>query len=175
MKKLLLGVFVVFSFVRVNAQEFKAGVSVGLPVSDASDFYTVNADLDLTYLWNVSQKFDVGITTGVSYNFGDTVRIPNIIGGGSRSFDVDDAVFIPIAGAVRFALSEKFSLGMDLGYAIGVSPSRNDGGFYYAPRVQYSVTDKIDIVFAYRSVEIPVGLVGFGYLDNISLGVEMGL
>jgi len=174
-KALLMTAIAVFAFTSVNGQELKAGLSFGLPVGDAGNIYNFNTNLDLNYLWKVSEKFDVGVATGLSYNFGDEVRIPNVIGGGSTIIDVEDAVFLPIAGAGRFALSEKFTLGIDLGYAIGIRPSWNDGGFYYAPRVQYSITEAIDLVVAYRSVEIPVGVFAVGYLDNITVGIEIGL
>ena len=63
-----------------------------------------------------------------------------------------------------------FILGADLGYAIGVSPSDNDGGFYYAPRIQYGVSESIDIVLAYRGISVDGGS-----FDVLTLGIEFGL
>jgi hypothetical protein len=164
MKKLIFTAFAIFAFASISAQGFRAGANVGLPVGDAGDFYTFNVTLDLDFLWEVSETFDLGIATGLSYNFGEDIDL-----GGFGSFEVEDAIFLPIAVAGRFAVSDKFKLGADVGYGIGISPSENDGGFYYAPRLQYGVTEALDIVLAYRSV-----LTG-GSFDNITLGVEFGL
>ena len=106
-----------------------------------------------------------GIATGYSHSFGDSIDLD-----GFGSFDVEDAGFIPIAGAARFNVSDDFILGADLGYAIGVSPSDNDGGFYYAPRIQYGVSESIDIVLAYRGISVDGGS-----FDVLTLGIEFGL
>ncbi len=177
MKKLFLAVFVVFAFTSVNAQDFNAGLSFGLPVGDASsdlesgfsgNTHTFSIVLDINYLWNVSEKFDAGIASGYSHSFGDKISYEdeNVIVTNIRFPDVG---FLPIALAGRFNVSDKFTLGADLGYAIGITPSENDGGFYYAPKVQYGISDAIAIVAAYRGVSLDSGSFG-----NISLGIEFG-
>lgn len=173
MKKLLLmAVIAVFGFTAAAQDSssadgggFNVGINLGLPIGDAGDFYTFNVTLDLSYLWEVSEKFGAGIATGYSHSFGDSIDLGEI-----GSIDVDDAGFIPIAGAARFNVSDKFILGADLGYAIGVSPSGNDGGFYYSPRLQYGVSESLDIVFAYRGVSVDGGS-----FDVLTLGVEFRL
>jgi len=173
MKKLfLLSVIAIFGFT-VSAQDssstdgggFNAGINVGLPIGDAGDGWTFNLTLDLSYLWEVSNVFEAGLATGYSHSFGDNIDL-----GSLGSFDVDDAGFIPIAGVARFNVTDEFVLGADLGYAIGVSPSDNDGGFYYSPRMQYGVSESIDIVFAYRGISVDGG-----NFDVLTLGVEFGL
>lgn len=164
-----MGLFVI----NTNAQDkptsdgggFIAGVSVGLPVGDAGDGYSFNITVELNFLWEVSDSFDAGLATGYSHSFGDSIDL-----GSFGSIDLDDASFIPIAGAARFNVSEDFILGIDLGYAIGISPDGNDGGFYYAPRLQYGVSDSIDIVGAYRGVSVDGGS-----FDVITLGIQFGL
>ena len=145
--------------------DFNLGINLGLPVGDAGDGWTFNVSLDLSYLWEVSDVFGAGIATGYSHSFGDSIDLD-----GFGSFDVEDAGFIPIAGAARFNVSDDFILGADLGYAIGVSPSDNDGGFYYAPRIQYGVSESIDIVLAYRGISVDGGS-----FDVLTLGIEFGL
>jgi len=165
MKKLmLLAAVAVFGLSSVNAQDFNAGISAGLPMGDAGDFTTFGISLDVNYLWEVSEEFDAGITTGYQHYFGDSV---DILG---TTFDFEDFGFLPIAAAARYSVSEKFTVGADLGYALGVSPDGNDGGFYYAPKIQFGVTDSLDIVFAYRGVSLDGGS-----FDSITLGVEFGL
>ena len=46
----------------------------------------------------------------------------------------------------------------------------NDGGFYYAPKVQYGISETIDIVLAYKGVSLEGGS-----FDSITLGVEFRL
>ncbi len=169
MKKLLLFAAVaVFGFSSVNAQEFKAGVGVGLPSGDVSDAYTLNINLDLSYLWEVSDEFQAGVTTGYSHFMGDEESITIL--GTTVTVEFEDAGFIPLAAAGRFNVSEEFTLGADLGYAVGLSPDGNDGGFYYAPKVQYGVSEAIDIVASYRGVSVDGGS-----FSSINLGVEFGL
>tara|TARA_R110001583_G_scaffold9965_12_gene46549 strand:- start:258 stop:746 length:489 start_codon:yes stop_codon:yes gene_type:complete len=162
MKKLfVLTAFAVFGLSNVNAQSnFKAGVNVGLPLGDIKDLYTLNIGVEVNYLWEVSDQFDAGIIAGYSHYLGDSIG----------SFDFEDAGFIPIAAAGRFNVSDDFTIGADLGYAIGVSPSGNDGGFYYAPKVQYGVSESLDIVLAYKGVSVDGGT-----FSSINLGIEFGL
>ena len=99
------------------------------------------------------------VATGYSHSFGDEFM----------GIDLDDVQFIPLAASGRLALGDSFGLGADVGYALGVNDG-NDGGFYYAPRVSYGISDAIDIVAAYRGVSKD----GSSW-DIISLGVEFGL
>ena len=83
--------------------------------------------------------------------------------------ELDDVQFIPVAASGRFEVAPSFTLGADVGYAIGINDG-NDGGFYYSPRAQYSVSEAIDIVAAYRGVSVDGGS-----WDIISAGVEFGI
>ncbi|WP_166961435.1 outer membrane beta-barrel protein [Yeosuana marina] len=167
MKKLLfLAVFTALSITGANAQSgFKVGVNLGLPTGDIKDFYSLNIGVDANYLWQVSEEFDAGITAGYSHYLAKSYDIP---GGGS--IKGDDAGFFPIAAAGRFNVSEDFIIGADLGYALGISPSGNDGGFYYAPKLQYGVSESLDIVLAYKGISVDGGT-----FSSINLGVEFGL
>ena len=160
MRKLVLAAFAVFAFASVSAQgQFKAGISGGIPIGDAGDFATFAIAVDLGYLFEISDEFDAGVTTGYSHSFGDEIN----------GFDIEDVQFIPVAASGRFEVAPDFTLGADVGYAIGINDG-NDGGFYYSPRAQYSVSEAIDIVAAYRGVSVDGGS-----WDIISLGVEFGL
>ena len=128
---------------------------------------------------HVSEKFDAGIATGYSHSFGDKASISGNVGGTTVIIDsrFDDVGFLPIAAAGRFNVFEKLTLGADLGYAIGITPSENSGGFYYAPKIQYGITDAIAIVAAYRGVSVDFRLfklVDFSSFNNITLGIEFG-
>ena len=162
MKKVLLfTIFAVVAITGVKAQSgFKVGADLGLPLGDIKDSYTLNIAVNLTYLWEVAEEFDAGFSAGYSHYIGDTFE----------GFKFDDAGFLPIAAAGRFNASEDFTIGIDLGYAIGVSPSENDGGFYYAPKIQYGVSDSIDIVLIYKGVSVTGGT-----FSSLNLGVEFGM
>ena len=158
MKKLLLVTVAIFAFATVSAQgQFKAGVFGGLPIGDAGDLSTFTLGVDVSYLFEMSEDFDLGPAIGFSNSFLDD------------DFVGDDIQFLPIAAAGRYSVSDKFTLGADLGYAVGVNEG-NDGGFYYSPRVQYGVSDAIDIVLAYRGVSADGGS-----FDVITLGIDFGL
>lgn len=176
MKKLLIIALISMLGYQANAQ-FSAGVWGGLPIGDAGDIATFSLGVDLTYLFDVSDEFGVGPTAGFSHSFGDSVD--TAIG----SYDLEDVQFLPIAVAARYSISDAFVLGTDLGYAVGVNGLNdgndgefvvgiggNDGGFYYAPRAQYSVSDLIDIVFAYRNVSA-----NGGTWSILSLALEFGI
>lgn len=169
MKKLMLMAAVaVFGVLNVNAQDFKVGANLGMPIGDSGDVASLSIILDVAHYWEVSEKFDVGIASGYSHSLGEDQEYS--FGGVTIKSEAEDFGFIPVAGAARFNVSEDFTLGADLGYAIGISPDGNDGGFYYAPRVQYGVSESLDIVLAYRGVSLDGGS-----FDILSLGVEFGL
>ena len=164
MKKLfLVAVLALVGFTATAQDGFRAGISGGLPIGDAGDLSTFAIAVDLGYLFEISDGFDAGVTTGYSHSFGDEI---DILG---TTIELDDVQFIPLAASGRFQVAPSFTLGADLGYAIGVNDG-NDGGFYYSPRAQYSVSDAIDIVVAYRGVSADGGS-----WDIISAGIEFGL
>jgi len=165
MKKLLLVAALAVFSMSAQAQSFNAGLDVGLPLGDIQDGYTLNIGVNVNYLFEVSDQFEAGPFAGYSHYLGDSIDL-----GGFGSFDVEDAGFIPLGAAARFNASDVFTIGADLGYAVGISPDGNDGGFYYAPKVQYSVSDAIDIVAAYKGVSVDGGS-----FSSVNLGVEFGL
>ena len=165
MKKLILVAgLLMFGFTAMAQNGLRAGVNLGLPIGDAGDITSFSIVLDLGYLWEVSEDFQAGVTTGYSHSFGADIDF-----GPLGTVEGDDIQFLPIAASGRFNLSEDFSLGADVGYAIGINDG-NDGGFYYSPRIAYGVSQSVDIVGAYRGITRD----GSSF-DIISLGVEFGL
>ena len=157
MKKLILSVVItVFTLFNLNAQNFNASISPGLPIGDAGDLANFSMLLDVNYLFEVSEDFNVGPNVGYSISFLD------------KDFDGDDIQFLPLAAAGRYSVSEEFILGADVGYAVGINDG-NDGGFYYCPKIQYNFDESIGIVAAYRGVSLD----GDSF-DIISFGVEFG-
>ncbi len=140
MKKLLLVAMMAFG-VAVSAQEgeLNVGGTIGLPTGDASDFFDVTGAIEANYLFTASEKFKVGPSVSYLHFNGEGA----------------DIAFLPLAVAGRYDVSEKFIVGADLGYGIGVRPSGNtQSGFYYRPMVGYKATDKITIHVDYSSVAL---------------------
>ena len=137
MKKLLLVAMMAFG-IAVNAQEaeLNVGGTIGLPVGDA-DNADITGAIEANYLFKISDQFKVGPTVSYMHFKGDGA----------------DSAFLPIGAAGRFDVSEKFILGLDLGYAIGVRPSDfTQDGFYYRALVGYKATEKITIHVDYSAV-----------------------
>jgi len=163
MKKIFLIIAVaMFGITSANAQNFSAGVTAGLPIGDFGDWYSFNIGLDVSTLWEVSDDFDAGISTGYNHSFGDEIEIGNL------TAEVEDFQYIPLAGAARFNASEEFQIGADLGYAIALGDS--DGGFYYRPMVGYNVSENTQISASYRGVSADGGS-----FSTINIGINFGL
>jgi len=150
MKKVLLIAAFVFAGLGVsNAQEgsFNAGVNLGLPTGDASDLSSFAMSVEANYLFDVSETFKVGPSISYLHYFGKDVDF-----GDFGSFEVEDSGFLPIAAAARFVASEKFTVGADLGYGIGISPDGQEGAFYYRPMVGYSINENVMIQATYTGM-----------------------
>ena len=155
MKKLLLVLaLALFSFT-ANAQ-FSLGASVGLPTGDAGDITSLAFSVDAAYMMPTDNAVSYGFTASYLYYSGDDPS-PNWS-------------FLPLAGAVRFEASEKFSLGADIGYAIGLDPDGNDGGFYYKPMIAYALGESTSLNLSFSNVSVTGATV-----SNFGLGVMFGL
>ena len=159
MKKIILTVVAFLAFGFANAQDggFKLGGHIGLPMGDIKDFYSLAIGLDVVYTWKVADKFQAGITTGYAHYMGKT----------ESGFDLEDAGFIPLATTAQYSITDNLFLGVDLGYALGVSPDANDGGFLYQPKFGYQ-TDKIEVYAGYNGISVDGGTfssinLGFNY------------
>lgn len=162
MKRLVLVIALAVSSLTASAQ-FSIGASFGLPTGDASDLTTFALGIDANYTFESDSEVSFGLATGFLTYFGDEVTILN------TTFELDNANFIPLAGTVRYGLSEKFSLGADVGYAIGANDG-NDGGFYYRPMLVYSIGEKSSINLSYSGVTSDGTT-----LSNIGLGIMFKL
>lgn len=164
MKKLLLSAAIALMAITANAQDgmFKIGVNVGIPSGDVADAYSLNAGLDLAYLFGVSENFQVGAATGFINFFGEEVEFFGI------TTEIEDAQFIPIAAAARFKLVDELHLGTDVGYALGLGDV--DGGFYYRPRLGYYFTEKFGANISYAGISVDGGT-----FSTFGIGFEFSL
>lgn len=159
MKKLILVAALVACSFSMNAQ-FSVGVSAGLPTGDASDVSSFALGVDVNYMFSSDKEVDFGLAAGYLTYFGKTVS----------GVEIDNVSFLPLAGALRYDASEKFMLGVDVGYAVGLSPDGNDGGFYYRPMVGYSVGENSSLILSYSGVSVTGGT-----FSSISLGIMFGI
>lgn len=151
MKKIILSLVAVMTFSLANAQEgaFKAGVNLGLPMGDIKDSFSLNIGLDVAYTWEISDEFNAGIGLGYSHYLGKTETFNYAFG--VIEIKNDDGGFIPVYGTAQYSISENIFAGADLGYAVGISPSGNDGGFLYQPKVGYQ-TEKVEVFLGYKGI-----------------------
>lgn len=164
MKNFFLLLTFMISTLSINAQELNIGISGALPVGDASDISSFGVNAEATYLRAFGEQLDLGLNAGYLHYFGKDYD------SSFGTFETEDLGFLPIALAGRFNATSNLVLGADLGYAIGISPSDIDGGFYYAPKVLYGITHSLDVVLSYRSVNLD----GIS-IDAFTFGVEYGL
>ncbi len=138
MKKLFLaGVVALMGATTVNAQgNFKVGAHVGLPVDDLAAAYAFNTGVDVAYTLNVSENFNLGVTTGYSHYFGETIII-ELPGISNEELKTPDLGIIPIAATAQYLFTPKMYLGTDLGYTFFTGSGADGGAFYYQPKVGY--------------------------------------
>jgi hypothetical protein len=141
MKKNILSAIAVMAFGFANAQEghFKVGAHVGLPTGGYNDFTALNVGVDAAYLWDVADKFSVGVANGY------TKYIEKNNGG--------NFAFISIAGTAQYSLADHIFAGADLGYAGSVESGRGtvDGGLLYQPKLGYQ-NEKIELYVGYKGI-----------------------
>ena len=143
MKKLfLLTIFAVFVIGSVNAQTFKVGASVGIPLADAADISTFVVGVDAYYYFtDIDAPVEIGATAGFRNYFGEEIQ----------GISIDDGQFLPLAAAARIKLFGLLSGGADVGYALGISDYL-DGGLYIRPVVGLDIADTIELNASFESI-----------------------
>ena len=111
-------------------------------------------------MFESDSEFKLGLASGYVTYLGDEIL----------GFEIDNASFLPLAGAVRYSLSDSFGLGADVGYAVGLAPDGNDGGFYYRPMITYSLGESTSLNAFYSGVSVDGGT-----FSNYGLGIMFKL
>ena len=123
MKKVLgVAAIAVLGLTGLNAQ-FEAGPYLGAAVGDGD--HGLNIGATFAYYVPVAEKFKVGGITGIDQYFGND--------------DWPDATFLPIAASAKFNVTPRLFIGLDLGYAIGLTDGAGDGGFLAKPNFGFSL------------------------------------
>ncbi|WP_194766448.1 hypothetical protein [Tamlana sp. I1] len=160
MKKLLFtSIIALFAMCSMNAQTFKIGGSVGLPMGDASDFYSFTLGADVYYYFtDIDDLIEIGGTAGFRNFFAKDFEVAG------QTIEGEDAQFLPVAAAARIKLFGLFSGGIDLGYAIGLTDGL-DGGLYFRPVISFDIADTIELLASYENISDD------GSIGNLNVGV----
>jgi len=153
MKKVFLLLMFIISIHTYAQEGFKAGMHVGFPVGLASDFYGFNYGLDLMYMFEISDDFEVGPFTGYTHFTGKTVS------GFFTNFKTSGNGAIPIAGIARYTISDMFFGSFGLG--IGVPTNGGDVGMFYQPKFGYN-NEVIDAFLFFRGIGKGGSSIGVG-------------
>ena len=156
MKKLLLSIALVTFCYTANAQ-FSLGAGVGIPTGDASDITSVSYNLNATYMFQAESDFKFGLSASYLVFSGKTIDL-----GGLGELDLGNYSWLPIATVLNYNLSDKLTVGSDVGYGIGLSPEGIGGGFYLRPNVSYAVGDRTSFNLNYSTISDDGSISSFG-------------
>ncbi|MGY0408450.1 MAG: outer membrane beta-barrel protein [Polaribacter sp.] len=149
----------------MNAQQGKlyGGVSVGIPTGDVSDAVSFTLGAEMNYMFPVADGFTVGPSVEYLHFFAKDFGLLSSVG-----IEIPDFSFLPISAAAKYNVSDKFAVGANLGYAVGISGD-NNGGFYYRPSIGYKVGRKIELNLSYKGISLDGRTA-----SNVSLGIMYG-
>lgn len=107
---------------------FKAGLTAGVPVGDASNASSITAGVDLRGQYLFNPNVAIGAASGYTHYFGKD--------------GVEDFGMIPVAGFFRYYFAPKgLFVGTDLGFGLLTNRAGNKGGLYVNPQIGYHNRD----------------------------------
>ena len=151
MKKLLLLIALVTFCLTANAQ-FSLGAGVGIPTGDVGEFTSTSYNLSATYMFGAESDFKFGLSASYLAFSGKTID----------EIDFGNYAWLPIATVLNYSVSDKLSVGSDVGYGVGLSPDGIGGGFYLRPNITYAVGDRTSFNLNYSSISDDGSISSFG-------------
>lgn len=151
MKKLLLSFALVTFCLTANAQ-FSLGAGVGVPTGDAGDITSTSYNFSGTYMFGSESDFKFGLSASYLVFSAKTVE-------GEETLNLE---WLPIATVLNYSVSDKLTVGSDVGYGIGLSPEGIGGGFYLRPNITYAVGDRTSFNLNYSSISDDGSISSFG-------------
>ncbi|MCM4152677.1 hypothetical protein DHD05_13850 [Arenibacter sp. N53] len=146
MKKVLVTLVFALLGMGLFAQKgLKLGIHGGLPLDEFQDELSLVAGVDLGYRWGLSEIIDLGVMVGFVNGF------PEKYDQELFAEDLPNIQFMPLAASVRFWTSNSFSLGGDIGQAIGINDG-NEGGLYYRPIIAYLMGAQTEVNLSYTGI-----------------------
>ena len=76
--------------------------------------------------------------------------------------DFGNYAWLPIATVLNYNVSDKLTVGSDVGYGVGLSPEGLGGGFYLRPNITYAVGDRTSFNLNYSSISDDGSISSFG-------------
>jgi hypothetical protein len=132
-KKILTWAVAIFATTSAFAQSsevtpknswLKAGVNVGVPVGDISDYSSFAAGVELKGQFMQTRNWGIGLTAGYNHFFAKD--------------NFEDFGTVPLGVFGRYYPQSKgFFAGVDAGYSFITNAENIDGGFYLKPQVGY--------------------------------------
>jgi len=132
MKKIMIALVALLAMTQSFAQDkeitprnswLKAGVNVGVPVGDLSDYSNFAAGIDVSGQYLVNPNFGIGLSTGYTHYFPKN--------------NLESFGAVPVGALLRYyPRSKGFFAGTDVGYSF-LTNSGIDGGFYLKPQLGY--------------------------------------
>jgi hypothetical protein len=156
MKKLLLSIALVTFCLTANAQ-FSLGAGVGVPTGDAGEFTSTSYNLSATYMFGAESDFKFGLSASYLVFSGKTIDLDEL-----GELDFGNYAWLPIATVLNYNVSDKLTVGSDVGYGVGLSPEGLGGGFYLRPNVSYAVGDKTSFNLNYSTISDDGSISSFG-------------
>ena len=138
-KRNILFSILIFCSIGIFAQEHEAEINIGGNVGITTSNTQVVVGLDGELLFPVDANFKVGAATGLIFA------------------TENNGVILPLALSGRFKADTKFSLGLDLGFALPINNSSSS--LYVRPMVEYKLSRNSNLKFSYS------GLNKVGYLN----------
>ncbi|SNR15683.1 hypothetical protein [Tenacibaculum jejuense] len=162
MKKIVLIIIIAFSFKSFSqSNELNVGVNGGITVGNLESVSSGAFGVDANYLFELFNGFSAGPSLNFVYFLTDEVN----------GFKPDAFMYLPIGAAVRFqSLTDRFFVGADFGFAIGISPEGDNGGIFFKPMVGYDITESIKINLFYSGIkkrQPTYGYAGIGLIFDV--------
>ena len=161
MKKLLLSLALVAFSLTANAQ-FSLGAGVGIPTGDAGDITSVSYNLSATYMFGAESDFKFGLSASYLAFSGKTIDLGQVGGVELGEIDLGNYAWLPIATVLNYSVSDKLTVGSDVGYGVGLSPDGIGGGFYLRPNIAYAVGDRTSFNLNYSTISDDGSISSFG-------------
>lgn len=146
---LLLITFFCSSVAISQTNKLKVGAHFALPISgDVSKAYQYNVAFDASYFYSVSDKVDIGLSSGFNYLAGKTVHYTNNKGQ-RQAYTFDDGGYIPVLASGIFHFNDKICLWLDEG--VGIFPKKGEKTAYtYERKIGFTPTSKITALVGYK-------------------------
>lgn len=161
MRKIISILFLFFALnfsARAQTGGLNLGINGGVTIGNLDGRSQMAIGADANYLFNIYDNIKLGPSVNFLYFFMENI-------GGIKP---DPLVYMPIGGALRFStLEDDFYIGVDGGFAIGISPKGDRGGIFIKPMIGYNVNEKLRVNLFYSGVKKRDPTYGF-----IGVGVE---